>query len=609
MPRLHRTPLALDPTFGSPLARGGWRLLRPLAERAIGLPALNELYLAADAEQAREFCSAVLARLGVTVSISAEERERIPAEGSVVVVANHPYGGIEGLILGQLLTARRPDVKILANYLLEQIEPLRELFYFVDPFGGARAVRGNLRTLRESLRWLREGGALATFPAGEVSHLNLRRRRIEDPLWLDTVESLVRRQRCQVLPVYFTGANGPLFQALGCLHPRLRTLRLGRELLNRRNTTIEVRIGTPIPWRQLAGHSAPGATMAYLRSRTYILGERKPLEHSEVQPRRTPKSSAPIVPPVPVELLEAELRGLSSDRLLVESGDDLVYVARADEIPRMLREIGRQREISFRAVGEGTGREIDLDRFDEHYLHLFAWSRKSRELIGAYRLGLTDELLAAGGIERLYTASLFAYKAKLFESMGPALEMGRSFISLAHQKSYTGLLLLWKGIGRFVVRHPRYATLFGPVSISADYDSASQRLMVAFLNQNRFVHPWAGWVRPRTPRKSDRAGSYPLRPADLQDLDEVSAFISEIESDHKGVPILLKQYLKLGGRLLGFNVDPEFSDVLDVLIVVDLRETAKKILARYMGAEGAESFLARAAEAGESSEDRSSVAS
>jgi len=607
MRRPHRKPLAIDPEFDGALARGGWRMMRPLVERVIGLPGLNQLYHAADSDNAQEFCGQVLDQLNVTVKIAPEERERIPAEGSVMVVANHPYGGIEGLILGKLLSERRPDVKILANYMLSAIEPLRDLIYFVDPFGGPDAVRGNLSTLRQSVRWLREGGALASFPAGEVSHLNLRRRRVEDPPWLDSVEGLVRRQRCPVVPIYFTGANGPLFQALGCLHPRLRTLRLGRELLNRRDSTIEVRVGTPILWRQLAGHTEPGATTAYMRSRTYILGERKPLERAEVQPRRTPKQSAPVVDASPVECLEAELRGLSPDRLLVESGDDQVYVARADEIPEMLREIGRQRELSFRAVGEGTGREIDLDRFDEHYLHLFAWNKKSHELVGAYRLGLTDELLAAGGSKRLYTASLFAYKTKLFDEMGPALEMGRSFIALNHQKSYIGLLLLWKGIGRFVVRHPRYATLFGPVSISADYDSTSQRLMVAFLNQNRYVHPWASFVRPRTPRKNDRAGTYPVRPADLTNLEDVSAFISEIESDQKGVPILLKQYLKLGGRLLGFNVDPEFSDVLDVLIMVDLRQTAKKILGRYMGRDGAENFLAQAT-AASPSDDHSSVA-
>jgi putative hemolysin len=175
--------------------------------------------------------------------------------------------------------------------------------------------------------------------------------------------------------------------------------------------------------------------------------------------------------------------------------------------------------------------------------------------------------------------------------MGPAMEMGRSFIRSEYQKTYAGLMLLWKGIGHFVVQNPRYATLFGPVSISADYRSASQRLIVAFLEQNKYVHEWSSWVHPRVPTREGRSSGYRLSPDQLRDLDDVSAFISEIEADHKGVPILLKQYLRLGGRLLGFNVDPEFNNVLDVLIMVDLRATPEKILRRYMGREGVASFL------------------
>jgi putative hemolysin len=269
-----------------------------------------------------------------------------------------------------------------------------------------------------------------------------------------------------------------------------------------------------------------------------------------------------------------------------------VYFAAAHEIPQLLREIGRERERTFREVGEGTGRELDLDVFDRSYLHLFVWSRANRELVGAYRIGRSDDLLREQGLGGLYTSTLFAYKPRLFESMGPALEMGRSFIRPEYQRSYVGLLLLWKGIGQLVQREPRYATLFGPVSISADYRSASQRLLVAFLEQNRYVHEWSRWVRPRCPAGRELHRGLPFGPGRLADLEDVSSFISEIEADQKGVPILLRQYLKLGGRLLGFNVDPDFSNVLDVLIMVDLRRTDEKILARYMGREGASAFLA-----------------
>jgi putative hemolysin len=539
-----------------------------------------------------EFAEWALGQLGVRLQVDEEDLQRIPERGPVVLVANHPFGGVEGLALARLLAMRRPDAKILANYYLGRIPELRELFLLVDPFGNPESARANASTLRRAVRWLEEGGALALFPAGEVAHFVLSRRRVEEPPWLPTAASLVQRARCPVVPVFFPGRNGWAFQVLGLLHSRLRTVWLGRELLRRRGKPLEVRIGNAVQFRQLARLEASDQVTAYLRGRTCILSQRLPVSERAVQPRITPREARPVAPPSPTAALIDEIGRLPAENLIVDAGDEAVYVATAAEIPNLLREIGRQREISFREVGEGTGREIDLDVFDRSYLHLFAWSKENRELIGAYRLGPTDRLLRESGLDGLYTSTLFSFKPRLFESMGPALEMGRSFVRTRYQRSYAGLLLLWKGIGRFVVRHPRYATLFGPVSISADYRSASQRLMISFLEENRYAHEWAHLVRPRTPTRPARGVGYGLSPAQLRDLEDVSTFIAEIEADQKGVPILLKQYLKLGGRLLGFNVDPEFSNVLDVLILVDLRRTEPKILARTMGREGAASFLA-----------------
>ena len=568
------------------------RLARPIVDRALGLSALARIHESIRDCPGPEFIERALETLDVRIDVDRADLERIPAEGSLVVVANHPFGGIEGMVLAKLLLTRRPDVRLFANYFLGRIPELRELFLLVDPFGGPESVRANLRAMREAIGWLADDHVLALFPAGEVSHLNLRRRQVEDPPWLDTVEGLVRRSRATVLPVYFPGRNSGRFQAAGLVHPRLRTVMLGRELLRRRGRPIEARVGSPIPWRQLASHSAEGELTSYLRSRTYVLSERPPVAAGPVQPRVTPREVAPLAPPTPQQLIVDEVEGLPAESLLVDAGQEAVYVAAAPEIPNLLREIGLQRERTFREVGEGTGREIDLDPFDRSYRHLFVWNREQRELVGAYRIGLTDELLRDAGSERLYTSTLFDYRSQLFEAMGPGLEMGRSFIRPEYQKSYNALMLLWKGIGRMVLRHPDNATLFGPVSISADYRSASQRLIVAFLEQNKFAHEWSQWVRPRTPRRATRTRGFRLEPDQLENLEDVSSFISEIEADHKGVPILLRQYLKLGGRLLGFNVDPEFSNVLDVLIMVDLRRTAPKILNRYMGREGANRFQA-----------------
>jgi putative hemolysin len=293
--------------------------------------------------------------------------------------------------------------------------------------------------------------------------------------------------------------------------------------------------------------------------------------------------------------MAGEIARLLPSQTLVESGDNIVIQAEAEQIPVILREIGRLREMTFRAAGEGTGKEIDLDRFDASYIHLFIWNRVKQEVVGAYRLGRTDELVKKQGPRGIYTSTLFHYKPGFLDHLGPALEMGRSFIRLEYQKSYAPLLLLWKGIGRFVFENPQYRTLFGPVSITDEYQAASKQLIIAFLKANRLRTDLAGFVRPRKPLQRRTVKSVDIDRAIgiiQDDIDHVSELVSCIEKDRKGVPILLKQYLKLGGRIIGFNVDPAFGNVLDGLIMVDLSRTDPRILERYMGKEGTKHFLA-----------------
>jgi putative hemolysin len=278
----------------------------------------------------------------------------------------------------------------------------------------------------------------------------------------------------------------------------------------------------------------------------------------------------------------------------VDDAERLVYVARSAQIPWTLREIGRLRELTFREVGEGTGKAVDLDRFDQSYLHLFSFDRADRAIVGAYRLGPTDELLEADP-NGLYTSTLFAMDPGLFERMGPALEMGRSFVAPRYQKSPSGLFALWQGIGQFLALNPRYRMLFGPVSISAAYARLSRELMVEFVTAGNHMHSLSRHVRPRRPflrsRYTSLESGMPASFGRVLDIDEVSGLVSDIEPDQKGVPILFKQYLRLGGKMLGFNVDPQFGSVLDGLVLVDLLHTDPKILARYLGADAAQAFL------------------
>jgi putative hemolysin len=301
----------------------------------------------------------------------------------------------------------------------------------------------------------------------------------------------------------------------------------------------------------------------------------------------------PIAQAIAPTLLRAEIEALPAEQRLLESGEYVVQYARAPQIPWCLQEIGRLRELTFRAAGEGTGKPSDIDLFDSYYLHLFLWDRQANAIAGAYRMGLTDEILARYGKRGLYTQSLFRYGPRLLRTLHPAIELGRSFVRAEYQRSFSPLLLLWRGIGRFILRLPHYAILFGPVSISNGYAPVSRQLMVDYLRANNGEAELARHVRPRRPFRVQRSKiRKEVEIAELKDIEHLSRVIARIEHDNKGVPILLKQYLKLGGRLLGFNADDQFSDALDGLVVVDLRASEPRVLARYMGEEGAAAFSA-----------------
>lgn len=564
------------------------RLIEAGLEQVSGLRTLDRRYRGLPrSKDYREFLELTLDRLGVRFGLAPDTLERIPRDGPVVLVANHPFGGLEGVILAALLLERRPDFKIMANHLLKRIPEIRDLFIGVDPFGGKSAALRNLRSIKESIRLLQRGGLLAVFPAGEVSHWQPSKGAIEDPPWSNTVARIVRTTGATVLPLYFEGANGWLFQMAGLLHPRFRTALLPRELTTKGGKNINVTVGECIAPEQLNKFQTPSALTDYLRYRTYALGEQSLSRAVPVS--ETP--AEPVIAPVEPTRLKTEVDALGPERCLVDGTKMRVYFARSAEIPEVVRELGRLRELTFRDAGEGTGKPIDIDRFDDYYVHLFVWSVESREIVGAYRLGLSDEILSRFGKRGFYSHSLFKYRTRLLKELGPAIELGRSFVRKEYQRSFSPLMLLWKGIARFVYHHPEYRVLFGPVSISSEYQTLSQQLMVEFLRSNNYSPELARFVQPRNPFQSRGEAWYRDEYSNLKDIESVSELVAAIEADDKGAPILLKQYLKLGGRLLGFNVDPDFNDALDGLIMVDLMKTDPRVLSKYMGREEAVEFL------------------
>ena len=532
-------------------------------------------------------------RIGIRVA--ATDQVRIPASGAVLVVANHPYGVLDGAILTVLLTRVRSDVKVLTNSLLGDIPELRKHCIFVDPFHTDRSIDLNRRALREALAWLQKGGMLAMFPAGEVSHWQMPTAQIADPEWNETAVRLLRRTGAAALPVYFCGHNSVGFQLMGMLHPKLRTAFLLQEFLRQKDKTVEVRVGSAIPPDSLTAIGNDREAVEYLRWRTYLLARRSKLNASwstALRSRLASRIQLPVALGVPAEFLAEEVAKIPKDRCLAESGELAVYVGTAREMPHLLHEVGRLRELTFRKVGEGTGKSRDLDPFDDYYWHIVLWHKTKQELVGAYRAGDTAEILAERGISGLYTSTLFHYDERVFQKLGPAMELGRSFVRPEYQRQYAPLLLLWKGIARMVARRPQIPVLFGAVSISNAYNEASRELIYRFFEARMHEDELAGLIEPRRPFRPAALRRWDCRGMSqvLRDLDELSQPITDVEADGKGLPILLRQYAKVGGKLLGFNVDRKFSNVLDGLVVVDLRKTEAAVLERYMGRENAARF-------------------
>ena len=542
---------------------------------------------------------ALLAEMKIKLDVQATDLDRIPVKGPLVAVANHPFGVLDGAALAVLLLRVRPDVKILTNSLLDGIPDLREHCIFVDPFRTPFSADKNVKPLKQAMEWLRQGGTLAVFPAGEVSQWNVREAQVTDPAWNTVAARLVRKAGASALPVYFCGRNSVTFQLLGLIHPRLRTLFLLQEFLQQREKDVRVRIGKAIPSELIANLDSDEEATEYLRLRTYLLSYRGknpislPAKMRAALPR---KPQEPIASEVPSRFVVNDIAALPVERLLVENADFAVYAARAPELPHLLDELGRLREITFRAAGEGTGRSADLDHFDAYYWHLLLWNKGKQELAGAYRVGNTDEIIRSHGIKGLYTNTVFRYDEQLFLKIGSALELGRSFVRPEYQRQYAPLLLLWKGIARFVAARPETPVLFGAVSISNEYSSLSREMIVRYFEQRSVKdedgRDFAGLVQARTPFRAPRLRRWDCGAicSALRDLDELAEPISDVEEDGKGLPILLRQYAKVGGRLVGFNLDRKFSDVVDGLMIVDLRQTDPSVLDRYMGREGYAGF-------------------
>ena len=563
-----------------------------LVEHLFGLSKLARIYDDIRRESAgvpqEQFAALVLKRLGVDWEIDPGELEKIPKSGPTIVVANHPFGGPEGLILFDLLFQVRPDARVLANFLVERVPELRPMVIAADPFVREQARARNLFASRAAIDWLSKGGLLAMFPSGVVSHLHFNPMQVMDPAWSETATRFAMGSQAKVIPIFFPGQNGWLFQSAGIINPRLRTALLPRELCAKHGLSIKVRIGSAISGERLCQFETRSQATNYLRARTYLLNSRSAT--NTVEPDDSLKHDTTIAPGFDKTSLDDEIRALPQHFHLLSKGTFDFYCTPADQIPKILTEIGRQREIAFRAEGEGTGKELDLDSFDQTYMHLFAWNRERREIAGAYRLAAAKSLIEQSGTEALYSRSLFDFGSELINRLGNALEMGRSFVNTEYQRSPEVLLGLWQAIGEYIWRNPEVRALFGLVSISRQYCNVSREIMVDFLHRKHYRSDLSALIQPVNPFRSHQLFGLTKRQAEsLEKVEDIDAVLHDIEG--KKIPVLLKHYLKLGADVLHFGVDPNFSDTVVVLIVVDLLRTEPKRVERFMGKGRAEGYL------------------
>jgi putative hemolysin len=489
------------------------------------------------------------------------ELENIPAEGPVVLVANHPIGSLDGLALLKTIASARPDVKIVANRMLSSLKPLQDLFIGVNNMGASRARRHQVEAIQTHLN---QGGALIVFPAGEVSRLSL--AGIRDRRWNNGFLRLAAMVEAPIVPIHVRGRNSIFFYFVSLLLKPLSTYMLVDEMFKQRGKRIQIRIGGRIPCSQSTKLSAQT-----FRRHVYLIGQGKAGCLPGEAPIALPQNHATLKAAVEA----CEMIGTMSD-------GKRIYIHRFEAegtISPILLELGRLREIAFRAVGEGSGRRLDLDKYDQDYFHLLLWEPTELEIVGAYRFTPTARLIEKKGLEGLYSHSLFNYGAEMDHVLERGVELGRSFVQPKYWGK-RGLDYLWHGIGAYLARYPEYRYLFGPVSISGTMPQKARDLLVSFYRSH---------FSPQTPAATSRHPySAPLADwlfsRDYQeDLVYLKSALSEMGCS---IPTLYKQYTELcepgGVQFMDFGVDPEFNGCVDGLVVVDISTIKPSRYQRYI---------------------------
>lgn len=539
-----------------------------LAEKALHLPEVRRFLAGHPEVSGAELIDAAFEHLDVGYALTLRDRARIPSEGKLVVVANHPLGGLDGLAVLRALLEVRPDVRVVANDLLSGLPGLSSLLLPWDVYSG-RPQKERLSAIGSALD---NGGAVLIFPAGEVARASW--KGLSDRPWRSGAVRLARKHGAPVLPVFVQARNSPAFYACAAFSRQLSMFLLPHELFNKRGKTLMLKVGDPIPATAFTSSPLRPKIVAHLLQRhTTRVGTGK---------RGLFKTESAIAHPVDRRALRSELRRATP---LGSTSDGKSILLAGGDLRISLQEVARLRELTFRAVGEGTGGRLDMDAYDRHYKHLLLWDEPALEIAGAYRLGICSDILADRGTSGLYSASLFEFGPE-FEALLPrAVELGRSFVQKPYWNS-RALDQLWQGIGTFLSSQPQVRYLFGCVSISAAYPAPARELLVHFYRT--WFGDLEGLVRSKNALARDR-----IRERDLQDLlpgEDYRGELRKLKETLKiygcAIPALYKQYSELcepgGMRFLDFGVDPDFGNCVDGFILLDISMITAEKRARYI---------------------------
>ena len=578
----------------APFLKGMYRWVQPLVEKYLGFSKINDIHEAIlkimerdKTSGAHGFFEGCLEHLKADVVIESALSEALKKiDGPVVVVANHPYGCIDAMALMRCMQEARPDEggwKIMANKILRSIEALREVTFAVDPFSTDADRAVNVSVMKAAIKYLKSGGMLGLFPAGRVSAMSEELGAVCDLPWSEHALKLAKASGAHLVVVHISGQNSERFLSVPTGNISRRAMMLAREIPQMTDETVKLSYGGTLDPDEVLRLIKKGGKASQLRARCYAAAERTKVEDLAPIDVELTDSSRAVNTSESEELTE-EIKNLAEDATLWSSEQLSLLLVRGDQAPLLLEQVGRGRAVAFAAIGAGAGNEVDLSPEDDYYHHLVLWSHEANALVGSYRIGYTEELIAEHGVEGLYLNHVFDINPQFYQHLGPAMELSRSFIMPEFQKSPQMLDLLWKGLG-LAGRIKGCDTFFGSVTISASFSALSQSVLVDTLD--KFHSDGAevrSLVKARVPFKPETK-YHPLVAEAWQEdgLNRLDSYIEELEGGQRSIPPLIRYYASLSARFLSFHVEPSFNNAIYCLLIVRVQDVPKRYQKRFFG--------------------------